>query len=62
METLVVDFIQFFSAIAKFLFTQGRLGTKLFVCSILIFYSSFLSTKAFLSCSTAREATLTFSL
>ena len=33
MESLIADFIQFFSAIAKFLFMQGRLGTRLCVYS-----------------------------
>ena len=31
MESLIADFIQFSSAIAKFLFLQGRLGTRLCV-------------------------------
>ena len=31
MESLIADFIQFFSAIAIFLFLQGRLGTRLCV-------------------------------
>ena len=34
MESLI-DFIQFSSSIAKFLFLQGRLGTRLCVHSIL---------------------------
>ena len=34
MESLIADFIQFSSAIAKFLFLQGRLGTRLCVHSI----------------------------
>ena len=34
MESLIADFIQLFSAIAKFLFMQGRLGTRLNVHSI----------------------------
>ena len=38
MESLIADFIQFFSAIAKFLFLQGRLGTRLCVRSILWSY------------------------
>ena len=36
METLIADFIQFSSAIAKFLFLQGRLGTKLINFVILL--------------------------
>ena len=31
MENLIADLIQFFSAIAKFLLLQGRLGTRLCV-------------------------------
>ena len=34
MESLIADFIQLFSAIDKFLFMQGRLGTRLNVHSI----------------------------
>ena len=34
MESLIADFIQIFVAVAKFLFLQGRLGTRLFVHSI----------------------------
>ena len=34
MESLIADFIQFSSAFAKFLFLQGRLGTRLNVHSI----------------------------
>ena len=34
MESLIADFIQFFSAIARFLFLQERLGTRLCVHSI----------------------------
>ena len=34
IESLTANFIQFSSAIAKFLFLQGRLGTRLCVCSI----------------------------
>ena len=29
MESLIADFFQFFSAKAKFLFSEGRLGTRL---------------------------------
>ena len=42
MESLIADFIQFSSAIAKFLFLQGRLGTRLCVHSISWFYHNFL--------------------
>ena len=38
MESLIADFIQFSSAIAKFLFLQGRLGTRLCVHSNSWFY------------------------
>ena len=38
MESLTANFIQFSSAIAKFLFLQGRLGTRLCVHSISWFY------------------------
>ena len=34
MESLIADFIQFSGAVAKFLFLQGRLGTRLCVHSI----------------------------
>ena len=34
IESLISDFIQFSSAIIKFLFLQGRLGTRLCVHSI----------------------------
>ena len=34
IESLTANFIQFSSAIAKFLFLQGRLGTRLCVYSI----------------------------
>ena len=34
MESLIADFIQFSTAITKFLFLQGRLGTRLCVHSI----------------------------
>ena len=38
IEILTANFIQFSSAIAKFLFLQGRLGTRLCVYSISWFY------------------------
>ena len=38
MERLIGDFIQFFSAIAKFFSLQGRLSTRLCVHSISWFY------------------------
>ena len=38
MESLITDFIQFFIAIAKYLFLQERLGTRLCVHSISWFY------------------------
>ena len=38
IESLTANFIQFSSAIAKFLFLQGRLGTRLCVYSISWFY------------------------
>ena len=31
MESLIADFVEFSSAIAKILFLQGRLGTRLCV-------------------------------
>ena len=34
MESLIAEFIQFSGAIAKFLFRQGSLGTRLCVHSI----------------------------
>ena len=34
MESLIADFVQYFSVIAKFLFMQGRLGNRLCVSSI----------------------------
>ena len=37
VESLIVDFIQFSSAVATFLFLQRGLGTRLYVQSILIF-------------------------
>ena len=40
MESLIADFIQFSSAIAKLLFLQGRLGTRLCVHSVLWFYQN----------------------
>ena len=38
MESLIAAFIQFYAAIAKFLFMKGRLGTWLRVHSISWFY------------------------
>ena len=38
MESLIADFIQVFIAIAKFLFLQGRLHTRLSVYPISWFY------------------------
>ena len=40
MESLITDFIQFSGAIAKLLFLQGRLGTRLCVHSVLWFYQN----------------------
>ena len=40
MESLITDFIQFSSAMAKLLFLQGRLGTRLCVHSVLWFYQN----------------------
>ena len=38
MESLIADFLKLFSTIAKFLFLQGRLGTRLRVHAISLFY------------------------
>ena len=38
MESLISNFIQFFTTIAKYLFVQGRLGTRLCVHPISWFY------------------------
>ena len=58
MEILTANFIQFSSAIANFLFFQGRLNTRLCVLNFLILlkFSQFLSRLA------TREVTRTFSL
>ena len=53
MENLIADLIQFFSAIAKFLLLQGRLGTRLCV---------HLKFPYFLGRLTTREVPRTFSL
>ena len=38
MESLIADFLKLFSTIVKSLFLQGRLGTRLRVHAISLFY------------------------
>ena len=47
MESLIANFIQFLSAIANFLFLQGRLGTKLLCTQFRDFTKIFSFSKSF---------------
>ena len=42
MESLIADFVQFSSTIAKFLFLERELGTRLYLASVLGFSYNFL--------------------
>ena len=57
MGSLIADFIQFSSAIVKFLFLQGRLGTMSALNFVIL-----LQFLHFLGLLTTREVTPTFSL